>query len=466
MSVEPTTGVPPSAGRRSWRGRARAALAAYAVDHRAVVEHVGVGRVVPLDARIVAAGGGGTRPRGRRAPASLERRRGVLQRRRAHVPAGHGACSGTMLGLSPAVGEDPVDPLVGRMCWRRAADVDVAEDGGVEGVAALAREGGGVGGLRRGRSTMQLLDGDGVHPRQVGAGGVDHQRGVDARRRRPRSAMSTLPPPPSSAGVPRTTTRPPSSSATRGGGQAGAEAGGGDDVVPAGVADLGQGVVLAAARRRRGRSVPARAHEGGVERRRRRARRRARRPRRAPVSTSWAWCSSKQSSGWAWMCVRRRRAGRRPGRSTSAANRSLTAAKSMLRTLGAGAPGRSPRPLRRAMGAWRTWARPKNGSRTNRLPDGGRVPRLAQWRSRSSRSRHPSPGRWRPCSRCATRSTPTSTPATRRCPSPELVGDCFARPPSNPARVWLARLDGRPGRSGRCGSVRGRGEPRLRRARA
>ena len=68
-----------------------------------------------------------------------------------------------------------------------------------------------------------------------------------------------LPPPPSSAGVPRISTRPPELVGQRGGGQAGAEAGGGDDVVAAGVADAGQGVVLAQHGDRRARRTPARA---------------------------------------------------------------------------------------------------------------------------------------------------------------------------------------------------------------
>ena len=113
--------------------------------------------------------------------------------------------------------------------------------------------------------------------------------------------MRTLPPPPSSAGVPRTTHPAAELVGQRGGGQPGAEAGGGDDVVPAGVADAGQGVVLAAAPRRSGPSVPARAANAVVEAVGVRARRRGPRPRGSPVSRSWAKCSSKPSSGCSWI---------------------------------------------------------------------------------------------------------------------------------------------------------------------
>ena len=64
----------------------------------------------------------------------------------------------------------------------------------------------------------------------------------------PRSSISTLPPPPSSAGVPSTRTVSPDVVGDRGQGQAGADGGGGDDVVPAGVTDVGQRVVLGAHR--------------------------------------------------------------------------------------------------------------------------------------------------------------------------------------------------------------------------
>ena len=80
-----------------------------------------------------------------------------------------------------------------------------------------------------------------------------------------------------------------------------AQPGGGDHVVTAGVADVGQGVVLAqdgddrpVAGRRRGpgrRSGP----------RRRPARCRGPLSSRIDVRRSWAWCSSKPSSGSAWM---------------------------------------------------------------------------------------------------------------------------------------------------------------------
>ena len=93
---------------------------------------------------------------------------------------------------------------------------------------------------------------------QVGAGGVDHHRGVDAvegpgsdhedlaaAALLGRGAQDHDP----SAAAPRPARRR----------RARAEPGGGDDVVPAGVADAGQGVVLAQHGDGRARAVPARA---------------------------------------------------------------------------------------------------------------------------------------------------------------------------------------------------------------
>ena len=124
----------------------------------------------------------------------------------------------------------------------------------------------------------------------------------------PRSSIRILPPPPSSAGVPSTRTVSPMSSATAASARPGADGGGGDDVVPAGVADVGQGVVLGAhrhhelavagARLERGRQVvhalvdfepPASQRPGHRPRR-------ARSPRsRARVSKWTEWLSATSS---------------------------------------------------------------------------------------------------------------------------------------------------------------------------
>ena len=84
--------------------------------------------------------------------------------------------------LVAAVGEDAVDPLVRSDVLAKRGHVHVPEHGGVERVPSLVREGRGVG-----RLTVvlgpDLLDGDGVHRREVGAGRVHHHRRVDAVER-------------------------------------------------------------------------------------------------------------------------------------------------------------------------------------------------------------------------------------------------------------------------------------------
>ena len=88
---------------------------------------------------------------------------------------------------------------------------------------------------------------------QVAVEGVEHHRRVDARRRRrPRSSRSCRPRPPR-RGCRAARPRLPTASATAGGRDEGADRAGGDEVVPAGVADARQRVVLGQDRRR-GRS--------------------------------------------------------------------------------------------------------------------------------------------------------------------------------------------------------------------
>ena len=89
------------------------------------------------------------------------------------------ARAGTMFGFSPRLEEHAVDPLVGQDVLPQGGDVEVAEHGGVEGVATPVREGRGVGGLA-GVGGDELLDGDHLHAGQVVAGRVHHQGGVDA----------------------------------------------------------------------------------------------------------------------------------------------------------------------------------------------------------------------------------------------------------------------------------------------
>ncbi len=167
-----------------------------------------------------------------------------------------------MFGLSPAVREDPVHALVGADVLSQRGHRVVPEHRGVEGVAAPVREGGGVRGLAR-VGGRELLDRDHVHASQVEAGRVDHERGVDALERAPAGEQDL---PAASLLGRRAHHDHPSAQllGQRRGGQAGAEAGGGDDVVPAGVPDPGQRVVLAQHRDRRAGGAGS-GHERGVE---------------------------------------------------------------------------------------------------------------------------------------------------------------------------------------------------------
>ena len=82
-----------------------------------------------------------------RGHARLERLEGG-DARGAHHPLGDGAGRHDVR-LLPRLEEHAVDALVGQGVLPEGGDVEVAEHGGVEGVATAVREGGGVGGLRR-----------------------------------------------------------------------------------------------------------------------------------------------------------------------------------------------------------------------------------------------------------------------------------------------------------------------------
>ena len=161
--------------------------------------------------------------------------------RGAHHPLGDGA-GGHDVRLLPRLEEHAVDALVGQGVLPEGRDVQVAEHRGVEGVATEVGEGGRVGGLPR-VGGDELLDGDHLHAGEVVAGRVDHQRGVDAVEgtlagHQDLAAATLLG---GRAEHHHSSTR---LGCHRGRGQAGAETGGGDDVVPARVAEAGQGVVL------------------------------------------------------------------------------------------------------------------------------------------------------------------------------------------------------------------------------
>ena len=143
-----------------------------------------------------------------------------------------------------------------------SGDGVVAEDGGVEGVAAQVRVGGRV------RLLSEVLDlprgdGDGAHLGQIDVRRVDHHRRVDSLEgpglgHEDLAAASLL--------TRRAHDHDPSAGGVGegGGGQAGPEPGGGDDVVAAAVPDAGQGVVLAEHGDRRPLAAGA-SCEGGLQ---------------------------------------------------------------------------------------------------------------------------------------------------------------------------------------------------------
>ena len=120
---------------------------------------------------------------------------------------------GTMLGFSPASVKIPWIRSSGTDVLAQRRHVDVAEHGGVEGVAALRGAPPRRGPPRRGRCHRAA----GWRWRPSGRGRAPAGCTIIAAStpsKAPRSAMRILPPPPSSAGVPRITTVPPSSSAS------------------------------------------------------------------------------------------------------------------------------------------------------------------------------------------------------------------------------------------------------------
>ena len=123
------------------------------------------------------------------------------------------ARAGTMFGLSPPSVNTPWMRSAGQDVLAQRGDVDVAEHGGVERVAALLGRGGRVG-CGAGVGDQALLDRRACSsPRSSAPAGwtiIAASTSVEG----PARIMNTLPPPPSSAGVPRIDTRPPHSSAS------------------------------------------------------------------------------------------------------------------------------------------------------------------------------------------------------------------------------------------------------------
>ena len=136
-----------------------------------------------------------------------------------------------------------MDPVGGRDVLAEGGHRVVAEDGGVEGVAALLGGGGGVGGPAE---VLDLVGGDGddLGLDEVDAGGVDDQGRVDAVEGAPVAQEDLAPA--ALLGRRADDVEPAAGLGDDGGrGQGRPQAGGGDDVVAAAVADAGQGVVLA-----------------------------------------------------------------------------------------------------------------------------------------------------------------------------------------------------------------------------
>ena len=221
---------------------------------------------------------------------------------------------------------------------------------------------------------------------QVGAGGVDHHRRVDAVERallghEDLAAAALL--------GRRAEDDDPAAELVgeRGGGQPGAEPGGADDVVPAGVADAGQGVVLAQhgdrrARRRRPGAAKAVSRP--------KAPRSTSRPSSSSrsVSRSWAKCSSKPSSGCAWIWCE--------ASSSTSARRSTSSASRSLAHRGPCARLRQ-HCGRRSVDAQTTTARASGSTRTTSV---GAAPDVARRRARRRAAGRSRAGRRPPGARC------------------------------------------------------------------
>ena len=221
--------------RASQRGR----VAVVPLEQARVRHHVVVGRVDPASVH-GAARRPGTCVEALQDP--LLERLEPGDRRGPHVPL-RGGVTGHHVGLLPRVGEDAVHPFVVADVLAQRGDVDVAEDRGVERVAAQVRCRRGV---RRDPVVLddQALDRQRGQRRQVVVRRVDHHRDVDVVER----AVAQHEDLPAAALFGRGAQDPQATAellCERRGGQAGTEPGGGDDVVATGVADARQGVVLA-----------------------------------------------------------------------------------------------------------------------------------------------------------------------------------------------------------------------------
>ena len=222
-----------------------------------VVDHVGVDRIDPLDVDLAPGGDGGAGEAGRHP--LLEGLEGV-DRGRTHVPLGRGG-GRHHVGLGSAVGEDAVDALVVADVLAQGGHRVVAQHGRVQGVAAHLRGGGGVGG-GAGVAGPEALDSDGVEGAQLVVGRVDHHGRAHAGESAP-ADHDLLAAAPLLGRGPHQRQGAPYGGRHRGCGQPGPQPGRGDDVVAAGVADVGQGVVLAQHRHRGPVAYPG--VESGVE---------------------------------------------------------------------------------------------------------------------------------------------------------------------------------------------------------
>ena len=121
------------------------ALAAYSSTIGLVVEHVGVRRIASTSCVISQPAACAPASRQASTRALSGSRRVDASRERTYHSAT--ARVGHDVRLVAGVGEDAVDALVGQDVLAQGGDVHVAEHGGVERVAPLVRERGGVGGL-------------------------------------------------------------------------------------------------------------------------------------------------------------------------------------------------------------------------------------------------------------------------------------------------------------------------------
>ena len=387
-----------------------------------------------------------------------------------------------MFGLSPAVGEDAVDALVGADVLAQRGDVHVAEHRGVERVAALAagtaaawaalpvvRRPAAAGWRSRPCARRSAPAGCTIIAASTPSNAPSLGHAGPCRRRPPRPACRG------------STTRPPSSSASAAAARPAPRPAVPMMLWPQAWPMPGQRVVLAQhgdGRARRCRPGP----RTRCRDRRRRARPSRPSSSRMPVSRSWAKCSSKPSSGCVVDLVRRVDQHVGP-RVDLPASRSLAASRSIGEAAHAAAvPAQGPQRPRCRRARLHERGRPapahpprradprhlhRGGDKPNIVPAqrGGRVVRARRRPSRAcSRSRSGCSPACRPAPTppAATMDVPVAGPGLRRHARQRAADRSLRRP--TPQRVGRPLIE--PDRRRRGGRQHRHGQRQLRRSRA